>query len=39
MPFTDWAWTKKEKERSRKVYNNRIGLVLENVKSILETDL
>jgi len=28
-----------EKETSSKVYINRMGLVLENVKNILETDL
>ena len=28
-----------EKETSCKVYINRMGLVLENVKNILETDL
>jgi len=39
IPFMVWAWTTKEMMISSEVYNNRIGLVLENVKNILETDL
>lgn len=39
VSLTDWASTKMEKETSSKVYNNRMGLDLENVKNILETDL